>query len=177
MTTPLIHLGTLAGLQINARRSVLWAYPALVLGLSLLGGLLLRLEAFLALEFGAACALLHILGEVWHNLGHAAAARRAGFPMQGITFWGLLAASCYPEDEGRLTARVHIWRALGGPTASLLLTALAGLGLVLSWGSLSLSFWIALFFFLDNLLVYSLGAFLPLGFTDGSTLLYWLKRL
>jgi hypothetical protein len=34
-----------------------------------------------------------------------------------------------------------------------------------------------LFFFLDNLLVFTLGAFLPLGFTDGSTLLrYWPQR-
>jgi hypothetical protein len=33
--------------------------------------------------------------------------------------------------------------------------------------------WVALFFFLDNLLVLTLGAFVPLGFTDGSTLLRW----
>ncbi len=31
----------------------------------------------------------------------------------------------------------------------------------------------ALFFFLDNLLVLTLGALLPLGFTDGSTILRW----
>jgi hypothetical protein len=30
-----------------------------------------------------------------------------------------------------------------------------------------------LFFGLENLLLYGLGAFLPLGFTDGSTLLEW----
>jgi hypothetical protein len=32
---------------------------------------------------------------------------------------------------------------------------------------------LATFFFLDNLLVLTLGSFLPLGFTDGSTLLEW----
>jgi hypothetical protein len=38
------------------------------------------------------------------------------------------------------------------------------------------AFYVAAFFALDNLLVFTLGAFLPLGFTDGSTLLYWLPR-
>jgi hypothetical protein len=33
--------------------------------------------------------------------------------------------------------------------------------------------WVGVFFFLDNLIVFTLGALLPLGFTDGSTLLYW----
>ena len=35
------------------------------------------------------------------------------------------------------------------------------------------AWWVAVFFFLDNLLVMTLGAFLPLGFTDGDTLLAW----
>jgi hypothetical protein len=33
--------------------------------------------------------------------------------------------------------------------------------------------YVFVFFALDNLLFFTLGAFLPLGFTDGSTLLYW----
>ena len=38
-------------------------------------------------------------------------------------------------------------------------------------------FWIAAFMTADNLLVYTLGAFLPLGFTDGGALLhYWKTR-
>jgi hypothetical protein len=32
---------------------------------------------------------------------------------------------------------------------------------------------VGLFIFLDNLLIYTLGAMLPLGFTDGSTILNW----
>jgi hypothetical protein len=33
--------------------------------------------------------------------------------------------------------------------------------------------WVGTFFFLDNLLIFTLGVFVPLGFTDGSTLLRW----
>jgi hypothetical protein len=36
--------------------------------------------------------------------------------------------------------------------------------------------WLALFFFLENFVVFTLEVFLPLGFNDGSTLLYWLRR-
>jgi hypothetical protein len=32
---------------------------------------------------------------------------------------------------------------------------------------------VSAFFFLENLFVFTLAAFLPLGFTDGSTLLEW----
>ncbi len=35
---------------------------------------------------------------------------------------------------------------------------------------------LSLFFALENGLVFTLGAFLPLGFTDGSTLLTWWPR-
>jgi hypothetical protein len=36
--------------------------------------------------------------------------------------------------------------------------------------------WVAALVLLDNLLVFTLGAFLPLGFTDGSTILRWWRR-
>ena len=87
--------------------------------------------------------------------------------------WGLLGTSVYPPDEQTLPARIHIRRALGGPTGSLLLSAVAAvtaLALRTVGGAL---WWVALFFFLDNLVVFTLGAFPPLGFTDGSTLLQW----
>jgi hypothetical protein len=72
-----------------------------------------------------------------------------------------------------LPANIHIRRALGGPVGSLLLTLLAAvIGLALR--PLGGTPWlVGAFFFLDNLLVFTLGAFLPLGFTDGSTLLEW----
>lgn len=173
----MIPLGSFAGLKLSARKSVLIAYPGLAAGIGLAGGVWLSLAPFEALTLGVACALIHLFGEFWHNLGHAAAARSVGHPMIGITFWGLLAASIYPKDEGTLPARVHIWRALGGPLGSSVLTLLALAALYIANGVSPLLSAVTWFFFLDNLLVYSLGAFLPLGFTDGSTLLYWIKRL
>jgi hypothetical protein len=36
-----------------------------------------------------------------------------------------------------------------------------------------LGWWLGLLFFLDNFLILTLGSLLPLGFTDGTTLLQW----
>ncbi|MEI2608850.1 MAG: hypothetical protein V9G20_09490 [Candidatus Promineifilaceae bacterium] len=37
--------------------------------------------------------------------------------------------------------------------------------------------WVSILFFIQNFFIFFLGAFLPLGFTDGSTLLrYWRQR-
>ena len=92
----------------------------------------------------------------------AAAALAAGIPYQGSL-----------RDEGPLPAAVHVRRALGGPLASLVLTCIAA-AIALALRPLGgVLWWLALFFFLDNLLVLTLGAFLPLGFTDGSTLPHW----
>ena len=75
-----------------------------------------------------------------------------------------------------LPATVHIRRALGGPAASLLVAAFSGaLLLILPPGDAVLRLLVA-FLFWENLLVFFLGAFVPLGFTDGSTLLYWWPR-
>ena len=35
---------------------------------------------------------------------------------------------------------------------------------------------LAIFLFVENLLVFTLQAFIPLGFNDGSTLWHWLRR-
>jgi hypothetical protein len=48
---------------------------------------------------------------------------------------------------------------------------LAGLLAVWAYPAGGLLFYVLAFFFLDNFFVLTLGAFLPLGFTDGSTLL------
>ena len=172
----IIRLGVLTGLELNARPSALAAYLILTVSLSALGVFALGLPPLQALLFGLICAVLHFGGELWHNLSHAAAARRAGYPMIGVTFWGLLATSRYPENEGSPPANVHIQRALGGPLGSIVMTVLAGVILLAAKDSAPLTASLSWFFFLDNLLVFSLGSFLPLGFTDGSTILYWLKR-
>lgn len=146
---------------------VLWVVATAVFSLvfnfsrasSLLGGLLVL--------------LLHWFGELFHHFGHAVAARRTGHPMRGIRLWYLLGMSIYPKDEGDLPAEVHIQRALGGPIASLLLASLLALLIWLLPQNNSLLLLLAQFAFWENLLVFFLGAFLPLGFTDGSTLLAW----
>ncbi len=165
------QLGTLAGLQVTARRSVIFG----VLGLwALLGGLayaLLDLPVATALGAGLAATALHVGSEVVHQLGHAWAARRVGYPMVGMQLWGIFATSIYPTAEPPLPPATHIRRAIGGPLASLLVTLIAGaVTLALPDG---LARWIALFWFLDNLFVFTLQVFLPLGFNDGSTVLHW----
>jgi hypothetical protein len=119
---------------------------------------------------GLAAALLHWLSEAWHQTGHAWAARRSGHPMTGVVFWAVLGTSLYPADEGDLPDAVHVRRALGGPLFSLGLTIVAG-GLVLALrpGG-GLARWIALFTAVENLLVFTLQAAVPLGFNDGTVL-------
>ena len=115
----------------------------------------------------------HWLSDFFHQLGHAWAALRSGYPMIGVQFWGLLSRAIYPRAEPELPAEIHIRRALGGPMFSALLTLFAGI-LVFALRNLGgAAFWLVLFLFLDNLLVFTIGAFIPFGFNDGSTLLYW----
>jgi hypothetical protein len=167
-----IKLGRLWGLDISALPSAIASFflvwvvlsgVALPLGLSvgeaILGGLL--------------GAILHWCGETLHQLGHAWAARQTGYPMTGVRFWWALSSSIYPADEPPLPRVTHVRRAVGGPVASAVVSLFSGIvALALALGSAGgLVWWLALFFFLDNLLVFTLGSLLPLGFTDGSTLL------
>lgn len=126
-----------------------------------------------AIVAGFFAIVLHWASEVIHQLGHATAARSTGYPMSGIQFWGLLSTSLYPSNEGKLPASVHIRRAIGGPLASLLLTFFATVLVLVVRSAGGLSAWLAWFLFLDNLLVFTLGALMPFRFTDGGTLLYW----
>lgn len=171
-----VRLGNIAGLEISARPSVLPALLLLWIGLSAAAYFFFHFTPLEALIGGLAAALLHYAADLVHQLGHALAARWTGHPMTGIRFWGPLSTSLYPSDEARLPAGVHIRRALGGPAASLLLFILAGLlYLVLHPLNVGLG-WVMAFFALDSLLVFALGSFLPLGFTDGSTLLFWTRK-
>lgn len=177
MKNQTIPLGTFFGLNHTAAPSALLATGMLAAGLSAVGVLWLGLALPEAVGGGLAAALLHWLGEEVHQQGHALAARRTGYPMSGVRLWWWFGQSLYPADEPELPARVHVRRALGGVPASL---ALAALGGVAAWGlrqAGGVGYWLAVFVFLENLLVFALGALLPLGFTDGSTLLrYWGKR-
>ncbi len=165
------RLGMFAGLRWSALLSALVS-----VGLGwVLGSLAARrlgVAPDRALGVGAAVVALHWLAEGWHQLGHGWAAQQQGWPMQGVRFWGLLSASVYP-DEPPLPAAIHIRRALGGPAASGLLGLGIGVVALLLKRGGGVPFGLALFGCLENLVVFFLGSFLPLGFNDGSTLLHW----
>jgi len=169
--TPQVRLGRVAGLAISARPS---AFASSLVLWMLAGGfarLVLQQPLALAVAGGALVLVLHWVGDIWHQLGHGWAARRTGYPMSGIRLWYLLSTALYPADEPPLPVAIHVRRALGGAQGSLVLSVVAGaLAVALRTGAGAL-WWVLVFFFLDNLAVFTLGAFLPLGFTDGSTLL------
>jgi hypothetical protein len=165
-----IGLGGVAGLRLSAAPSALIGSLVLWALLGAVGLLLLKLSPVEVALLSLTGVLLHWISDVIHQLGHAWAARQSGHPMVGIRLWWLLTSSIYPSNEPQLLRSVHTRRALGGPITSLLVGALSSLVLLIIPVDTG-PWWLALFFCLDNLLVLGLGAFLPLGFTDGSTLL------
>lgn len=175
MSSP-IALGQIGDLEISAKPSAFIAFVAVWLGMSVLGMLLAHLTIVEGVVSGFIIACLHYMSELIHQLGHAGAARNTGYPMRGIRFVHVLAFSLYPKDEPELSGKIHIRRALGGPLISFLVTLVALLILLVAQNVGGLLYWIALCFFLDNLFVFTLGAFLPLSFTDGGTIArYWRK--
>jgi len=103
-----------------------------------------------------------------HDVGHNSAARSTGHPMTGtrLGFLLVLGAWLYPADEPELPPEVHIRRALGGPAGSAVFTVIIGiLALVLAGTSIG---WMAMVWFLDNLLIFTLGPFLPLASTTAA---------
>jgi hypothetical protein len=170
---PITHIGDLA---ITGTRLAVLGSLLLWLLFTLLGIFVFALAPATAVFGGLLATLLHWLSGLLHHLGHARAARRTGYPMREVRLLHVLAASIYPRDEPELPAEIHIRRALGGPPVNIVL-GLAGLVIVLLLpDGGGLWYLLALFFAQENLLVYGLGAFMPLGFTDGSTLLEWWPR-
>lgn len=176
MKTQTVSLGKFAGLQLTAEPSAFWAFGLLWLALAALGRFALGLPWLSALAAGLAAAACHWDNELMHHLGHAWAARRTGFPMKGVHFSGFLATSHYPANEPDLPARLHIRRAVGGPIASLLWSAVLGVLALLVPPGRGVIGWVLLFAFLDSLLVIGLGSLLPLPFTDGGTLRHYGRR-
>jgi len=168
-----IKLGQVAGLKLSAIPSAIVGSIVLWVALSGVAILWLKLPFATAVIGGLAATALHWASEVVHQIGHAWAARRVGHPMTGIRFWGVLGTSLYPPDEVSLPATIHIRRALGGPVASLLLSMVAALVALALRPFDGLAGWLAVFLFLHSFLVMTLGALMPLGFTDGSTLMQW----
>ncbi|MBC7870376.1 MAG: hypothetical protein H7Y09_06010 [Chitinophagaceae bacterium] len=170
------HLGKIGGLEILVKPLVFVVFIVLWLVGVGVGIGLLKLSFGTAFVGGFLCVAAHYITNYLHHFGHSLAAKRAGYPMTGILVMNILAKSLYPRDEPELPAKVHIQRALGGPIFSGLVALILGLAAAALRSSGGILYGVVLFAFLDTLLVYTLGAFLPLGFTDGSTLLYWLPR-
>ena len=170
-----VHILTWRGFSLRARYHAIWS-NLLLWALLLALGRGLGLAGVDAIWFSLGAITAHWFSEFWHHFGHWLAGKAAGYPMNGLLMVYVLAVGRYPQDEPELPARIHIQRALGGPLASLLLTLAAGALLGRLWPGGGVAAYLAAFAFLDNLLVFTLGALLPLGFTDGSTLLHWWPR-
>jgi len=173
-----IHLGQIGGLKVIIAPGTWIGSLLLWLVFGVGAWLWLDLSPLAAVLAGFVAMLAHWMAEIVHHLGHAVAARQTGYPMSGLYIGALfvLAAGLYPRDEPELPAEIHIRRALGGPAASLLLSLVAGLMAFVLRPAGGAPFWLALFVALESHLIFFWGALLPLGFNDGSTLLYWWPR-
>jgi Zn-dependent protease len=171
-------IGEITGLRLSVGPLFIVGTVVLWILLSGVGILLLNLQSSQAVVGGLIAALLYWLSEIVHQLGHAYAAHRTGYPMVGIHLgrYLFLGTSVYPEDEGLLPAEIHIRRALGGPMCSLGFTFVTGVIALILYPPKDILGWILLFVCIINFLVFTIGPFLPLGFTDGSTLLKWWKK-
>ena len=171
-----LRIGRVAGLEVTATPLAAVGTVGMTLAFAAVGRLVFKRPMARALAGGFTLAMLHWGAEVWHNAGHNAAAKTTGYPMTGtrLGFLAVLGQSLYPEDEPELPPSVHIRRALGGPVGSAALSVIAAfVALVTAPFSLG---WVTLVFFLDNLFVFTLGAWVPLGFNDVSTVNRWSRR-
>lgn len=165
-------LGSMGRYKITAEPSAAGGFLVLWLVFGLVGKKFFRLSAPAALIGGLLAVLIHFLSELWHQAGHARAAESAGHPMEGVHLWGVLGTSLYPRDEPPLTPETHVERALGGPRASAWLAATAALFIPLARRLGGIPYMLTSLTALENLAVFTLGAFLPLPFmeTDGTIL-------
>jgi len=168
-----IPLFTLASLKISALPSAIVSSGVMWLIASGVNYFVFGQPIGVAILVGLVVLLLHWVGELWHHYGHAWAARRVGYPMIGIRLWFFLGQSLYPKDEPALPGRTHITRALGGPLFSFGLSGVAGLLCLAFAENGGVGWGLLLFVCLENLAIFSVGALIPLGFNDGTTILNW----
>lgn len=169
---------SLYGLPVSIVPGFLVGTGLTILALAAIGLFAIGLSLLPALVGAAVATTLMWLSELIHQLGHAIAARSTGHPMIAITLgrYLVLGTSVYPADEGALPPAVHIRRALGGPIASLSVSAIAlpiALALQPAGGA---PFAVAAFVFLLNFFAYTLQVALPLRFNDGAILWRYLSH-
>jgi hypothetical protein len=177
-----MEITTLFGLRLTVTRAALAWFAGLALAMALLAWLLLALTAAEAVLAGALSAALFFVFEVLHHLGHALAARSTGYPMTGVRFFSVFAASQYPADEPALPRALHIRRALGGFWVNVLLGGLLLPAALAAWPQGGLPAWLLAYSAAANLFVLGIGSLLPIkvpggdGLTDGGTLLKHLQQ-
>lgn len=172
-----VTLGHIWGISLTAEASMLVGSVFLWLGHAALAYLLLQAPLNEAIIAGLLAVPLYWLSDLAHQLGHGWVARRVGYPMKEIRIRGVLIITLYPRHEPELPARTHIKRALGGPPVSLGLSLLALVITLFARNALSgPAWWVSILFFIQNFFIFFLGSLLPLGFTDGSTLLRYLRQ-
>jgi Zn-dependent protease len=172
-------IGKISGLNITIENSAFAGGVGLFLIYTFLGKLFFRLPARPSIAGGLFATLLHFISELWHQLGHARAAKHTGYPMQAIHLWGILGTSIYPTDEPVLPPEIHIRRALGGPKASIKAAVAGGLMALIMRPLSGVVYMLSLLFAFENLLIFTIGAFLPLKIieTDGTVLLRQRQQL
>jgi hypothetical protein len=121
-------LGKIAGLDLSVEPWFFVGTIALWLVLSGVGVWVLELPLSQAVLGGVVTTVLYWVSDIVHQLGHAYAAQRTGYPMTGIRLgtYLIFGTALYPDDEGELPAAVHIRRALGGPIGSLTFSIITG---------------------------------------------------
>src|SRR5262245_38975184 len=113
-----LRLGRVAGLPVTAGPSAIVGSLLLWVLATAVASFVLKTSLGVALLAGLLVVLLHWIADIVHQLGHATAARRTGYPANGIRLWGVLSTTLYPADEPPLPDAVHARRALGGPLVS-----------------------------------------------------------
>ena len=174
-----IRVGRIAGMEISLAPGFYIATVLVGAIFFLMGIALFHKSPRNALVGAFALVLMHWVSETWHNFGHFTSARHTGFPMVGVrlgTAMLVFGTSIYPVDEPPLSAAVHIRRALGGPISNAILGVVGLVAIVALNASHSTFTWVAVLFTLENFVVFVIGNFLPFGFNDGSTLLYWMRQ-
>jgi len=170
-----LKLGQFAGLDVTAAPSAVAGTVVAWVAFGAIGWAVFHAGALESVAGGFGLALLYWLSELVHQTGHSISARAVGKPMTGVRLYILVGMSIYPTDEGEVTPQQDLRRAVGGPLMSLCVT----IGLVVITAVLIVfglpGAWLLTVLTLANLLVFTLGALLPLGFNDGSSIISALR--
>jgi hypothetical protein len=170
------HLFTLFGLKTTISPVGILSFIFVIPLLALLAASTTTISFGAAMLAGGLAAALMLISEWAHQLGHAFAARRLGYPMIGIHVHSIFGASIYPPDEPPLPPAIHIRRALGGFWVNLVIGLFLMPYAFFLWFDGGVRGWVVAFTTLYNFFILGLGSLFPIDipgrFTnDGGTLL------